>query len=422
MQELLGYTGLVKSSEESGDSKQKKEEFTALHDEDPRLKGDQDELPDFLQEEIIKKEASKKSKKSKKKKEPSGLESLGDYATPAIGGLVPMYGLAPGAISALTSPEGSRLESGLKAGLGNLGGQVAGAAGGAGLGALAGLLHNRLAGNERGAFFNDDYEKTLKLYALAGALGGGMGGGALGAHLGRKDAIKESSFNGLSEFQKIAFYRGVEAAMSEAGMEKEAFRNFFGAIQRKLDPNYWAKLERAGVSVPMAGGGSKMMLPSHMSDMQRAEFAISDSLKAQELLRSGKLVKGDKIVNNPAAASTAKAEQQAASQAQQQAAKAEQQAAQSAAKGEQQAAVGGAKSQTPAPQTPQTPAPQVPAPVPQQQGGMMDRFRGMTPGQQLALGGAGVAALGGGYALGRGTAPDPTIGNMTRYYADRVIG
>ena len=56
-----------------------------------------------------------------------------------------------------------------------------------------------------------------------------------------------------------------------------------------------------------------MMLPSHMSDMQRAEFAISDSLKAQELLRSGKLVKGDKIVNNPAAASTAKAEQQAAS-------------------------------------------------------------------------------------------------------------
>ena len=82
-----------------------------------------------------------------------------------------------------------------------------------------------------------------------------------------------------------------------------------------------------------------------------------------------------------------------------------------AAKGEQQVAVGGA--------TAQTPAPQVPAPVPQQQGGMMDRFRGMTTGQQLASGGAGAAALGGGYALGRGTAPDPTIGNMTRYYANR---
>ena len=46
-------------------SEEEEAEFTDEYDDDPRLKGDQDELPDFLQEKILKAAAAKKKKDSR---------------------------------------------------------------------------------------------------------------------------------------------------------------------------------------------------------------------------------------------------------------------------------------------------------------------------------------------------------------------
>ena len=125
----------------------------------------------------------------------SSLETIGDYATPAIGTISP---LAAGLISGATDPGEHPIRSGLAAGLGGTAGGLAGFLGGGLAGLGTGKLHALLTdapeeNSLRDFFTSAKTDKELMgQHAAIGAILAGLAGSGYGSHLGR-DAGKDFS-------------------------------------------------------------------------------------------------------------------------------------------------------------------------------------------------------------------------------------